>query len=166
MQEFTIKSWECSCGYCQDFEPTPEEMAKHSLGNDDTCPSCKEGQLKLSVASRMKMKCCEQADIDTKRAELEAEAPLKIKHGMEQRPETAEEKNKRADEQVEKLGLSKAVDRKSVKDQIMALPDLVVKVPAYREETEQEKAFRIEKHIKNMKVLTPEQIQDLRDKYE
>jgi len=53
-----IKTWKCSCGYAQDFEPTQELMDKHfNIAHPELfkniqanqCPSCKVGRLILAT---------------------------------------------------------------------------------------------------------------------
>lgn len=42
-----IKTWSCSCGYQQDFEPTQENMDNHYRGlKANECPSCALKKLK------------------------------------------------------------------------------------------------------------------------
>jgi len=46
MKELRLKTWSCSCGYKQDFEPTDELNAVHFRGlPHGVCPSCKVGEL-------------------------------------------------------------------------------------------------------------------------
>ena len=48
MEKIKIKSWCCSCGYSQDFDPNDKEMREKVFSDkkDNTCPSCGKEKLK------------------------------------------------------------------------------------------------------------------------
>ena len=47
-EKIKIKTWRCSCGYSQDFDPNDKEMRGKVFPKekDDTCPSCGKEKLK------------------------------------------------------------------------------------------------------------------------
>jgi len=51
-----IKTWTCpSCGYHQDFEPTPQLMSQNFSCQDNSCPSCKTSELLLGTDDSRKI---------------------------------------------------------------------------------------------------------------
>lgn len=96
MITYDIKTWRCSCGYAQDFEPTAEAMHLHfnqdksfPLGDvrAGECPSCAlKGERGAALpketdpAKKSKHNHLEASDIPAKIAEAEAET-RKVKTG-------------------------------------------------------------------------------------
>jgi len=104
-----------------------------------------------------------QSDIDNVRTELESKPIVGINTGKEIRFETDEEKTKRVDRKVEKYS---GAEKTAIKKELMALPNVSGEFAILRDETSGERKERIDEHISGLSFKTPEEVQELRDKYE
>ena len=77
VEKIKIKTWGCSCGYMQDFDPNDKEMRNEVFPEkkDDTCPSC--GKEKLKKETNLEKKITMEFP-DT--MSTEAKQALKDKH--------------------------------------------------------------------------------------
>lgn len=152
MSHILIKTFGCSCGYAQDFEPTAEATNKHF--NDSKrymvnnlqageCPSCAlkglRGQMLVGITDetkKMRMVFFTEAEANQLKAEFDAEPPQEVDDGIELVEEVVNGK--------------KVLRQKSAK----------------RPETDQERLGRITKAKASIRHLTDEQIAELKAKHE
>lgn len=134
------------------------------------CPSC---HLKGHVAALPKatdpahmsvMNITEESDLILLRQELEAAPPRKVSTGLvEIRQETEEERTKR---------ISSALDshpqqlRASIQGELEKTPLLTREFGVFRDETPEEKVYRIDKEMSERRAATPEEIEALCQQYE
>src|SRR3990167_11270460 len=153
MITYTIKTYSCSCGYKQDFEPTKELMELHFNSSKrfkvkdikaGECPSCALKGVRNNVLNKeadsqkkIMVRHLEQSDIDTIRTSLEAEPIQKVKTGSK---------------------LFRLVD--------ITKPDVLEQFNEERDETPQERAARIANHVSKLKLAPSQEIQTFRALFE
>lgn len=176
MIEIYTKRWRCTeCGLdARDRDPSDPEnlkkyMSEYPQLKPNQCVNC--GTLTMAkvtdIAKKGTMRITEnQEDIDTRIAELNAEPIHKIKYGVELRPETDEEKNHRIEVDVRSRKNLKASEKTTLKNELLALPNMSGLHLMFRDETTLERSKRIDDEIKRMRIATPEEIQYLRDTFE
>jgi len=181
MINIKVKTWCCrDCDYKQDFEPTKESMNKHFNKDirfkvddikENECPCCslkgdRGVQMVKETDNKNKTEMTfmdSQKDIDDKRTELEAIPPNTIGVGKEIRLETDEEKTERIDDAVKEYS---GTEKTALKKELIALPNESREFLTYRDETSMEKKVRIDEEMSGLSFKTPEEVQELRDKYE
>jgi len=183
MLKFDIKTWSCAeCGYRQDCEPTQENADRHfNLDRnfilsdivENECPACSLKGVRGNVLVRetnpvkkSKMDIIEsEADIEAIREKIRSKGPRSLVVGVRQREETDVEKAVRVDAELKGKTLN-VVAKEKVKASMMALPNLTIEEPVRRQETIDEMEARIQADTDNLKPATPQEISELRAKYE
>jgi len=106
-----------------------------------------------------------EADIEAIREKIRSKGPRSLVVGVRQREETDVEKAVRVDAELKGKTLN-VVAKEKVKASMMALPNLTIEEPVRRQETIDEMEARIQADTDNLKPATPQEISELRAKYE
>jgi len=186
MKTIKVKSWICDCGYSQEFDAfDPENIRIHfhedrsenyaavrrRAGYDylrpGQCPNCGalDGMREaFPHETRTVMNITEESDLILLRQELEAAPPRKVSTGLvEIRQETEEERTKRIDAALN--GHPEQL-RASIQGELEKTPLLTREFSVFRDETPEEKAYRIDKEMSERRAATPEEIEALCQQYE
>ena len=178
MISYQIKTWRCSCGYAQDFEPTIAAMNKHFNRDkgfpltdmaENECPSCALKGIRgaglpkcTDLTKKSVHNLMEVADAEADIENLVNEPVRKVEIGKEFRLESNDEKSERISQEEAKLAHEedKAAHRVKSHEKIMR------EFPRLRDETVNEKTARIAEHAAGLVALSAAQVQALRDKHE
>lgn len=183
MSHIFIKTWSCTeCGYKQDCEPTQENADLH-FNNDvkftvsdlkaEECPACalksKRGKplaKEINPLKKSKMNFMDETEHVVLIAALEADGPQQVSDGVEMRDETALEKNRRIEKDVEKLENLSNAEKSQARADLHSQPARQVQTNRMRDEFPHERKARIDLAKSELKPLTDIQIAELRAKFE